>query len=213
MMTNEFFIAVWQTLLMIIIAGGIATFIGIPAGILLFISRPGNISPRPLLYKILSLLINALRSIPFIILLVAIIPFTRWIVGTSIGTAAAIVPLALCAFPFVARVVENALAEVPIGLIETAHAMGATRFQIIWKILLPEARSAIIRSITLMLITLVGYSAMAGAVGGGGLGNLAINYGYDRFQPGVMLITVCALIILVQLLQWLGDSLVKISTK
>jgi len=142
-------------------------------------------------------------------LLVAITPLTRLIVGTSIGTTAAMVPLAISAIPFFARLVESAIAEVPVGLVEAALAMGASTAQIVRKVLIPEARSTIVRAITLTLITLVGYSAMAGAIGGGGLGNLAIMYGYERFEVRVMLMTVLILIMMVQLFQWLGDKIAK----
>ena len=149
------------------------------------------------------------RSIPFIILLVAITPFTRLIIGTSIGTTAAMVPLAVSAIPFFARLVESAMNEVSYGLIEAGLAMGATVFQIVYKILIPESRATIIRGITLMLITLVGYSAMAGAIGGGGLGNVAITYGYERFEINIMIATVVILIVMVQLIQWCGDYIAR----
>lgn len=160
-----------------------------------------------LFYLILSAVINALRSIPFIILLIAIIPLTRFIVGTSIGTTAAIVPLAIGAIPFVARIVENSLMSVNAGLIEAGQAMGASNFQIIWKILLPEASALITQGVTVVVIALVGYSAMAGVVGGGGLGDLAIRYGYERFQTNVMIATIIILVIMVQIIQFLGDQL------
>jgi D-methionine transport system permease protein len=161
------------------------------------------------LHSALSFVVNMVRSIPFIILLVAITPFTRLVVGTSIGTTAAMVPLAISAIPFFARLVESAISEIPAGLIEAALAMGASVFQIVKKVLIPEARASIIRGITLMLITLVGYSAMAGAIGGGGLGNLAIMYGYERFEIRIMVLTVLVLIIMVQLFQWCGDRIAK----
>lgn len=159
--------------------------------------------------KILSALINIFRSIPFIILLVAIIPFTRLIVGTSIGINAAIVPLTVGATPFFARLVDNILQSLPLGLIETGYSMGANTRQIILHIILPEAQSGLIHSITVTAITLINYSAMAGAVGAGGLGTLAINYGYQRFNAGIMIATVIVLIILVQLIQMVGDYLAK----
>lgn len=157
----------------------------------------------------MGLIVDVLRAIPFIILLIAIIPLTRLLVGTSIGTFAAIVPLSIGAIPFVARIVENALAHVNDGLIEAGQAMGATHWQLIYKILLPEAGPAIIRGLTVTLISLVGYSAMAGAVGGGGLGSLAINYGYQRFDFTVLLTTIVILIVLVYGIRWLGDRLVR----
>ena len=148
-----------------------------------------------------------MRSIPFIILMVAIIPLTRWIVGTSIGTIAAIVPLSLCAIPFFARLTETALQEVPASLIEASQAMGASNWQIIWHVLIPEGLPTLVRGITLTAVTLVGYSAMAGAIGGGGLGDLAIRYGYQRFEAGLMVATIVVLIVLVQLMQYIGDTL------
>ena len=199
--------SLWQTLAMIGIAGGASIVIGLPLGILLYVTRPGGMLSASKLYAVLSFVVNILRSVPFIILLVAIIPFTRWVTGTSIGTLAASVPLAISAFPFVARVVESACEELHSGLVEAAQSMGATPLQIIWHVLLSETLPGIVRGITLMLVTLVGYSAMAGAVGGGGLGSLAIEYGYDRFDVKVMIVTVIILILLVQLIQWLGDKL------
>ena len=154
-------------------------------------------------------LVNAVRSTPFIILLVAIIPFTRWITGSSIGTWAAVVPLTIAAAPFIARLVETALREVDSGLIEAAQAMGATTRQIVWKVLLPEALPGIVASITISLVALTGYSAMAGAIGGGGLGDLGIRYGYQRFLPDVMLAVVLVLIVFVQIIQSAGDWLVR----
>ncbi|CCD09222.1 DL-methionine transporter subunit; membrane component protein of ABC superfamily [Legionella pneumophila subsp. pneumophila] len=184
-----------------------AVLLGLPLGILLYSSS--RIKPNIKLNKILSALINIFRSIPFIILLVAIIPFTRLIVGTSIGINAAIVPLTVGATPFFARLVDNVLQSLPPGLIETGYSMGANTRQIILHIILPEAQSGLIHSITVTAITLINYSAMAGAVGAGGLGTLAINYGYQRFNAGIMIATVIVLIILVQLIQMVGDYLAK----
>lgn len=197
--------ATWQTIAMVSVSGIIAVLLGLPLGILLLTTRKHGLLANQFVNRILTLLVNTLRSIPFIILLVAIIPFTRLIVGTSIGTVAAMVPLTLSAAPFMARVVENALNEVPHGLIEAGLALGASPLQIILKILLPEALPGIIAGITLMLIALIGYAAMAGAVAGGGLGDFAIRYGYERFQTSTMVITVILLIILVQCVQSVGD--------
>jgi D-methionine transport system permease protein len=183
----------------------ITVIVGIPLGVVMRATERGYFWSRPMLNRIMSWVVNAIRSIPFIILMVAIIPFTRLVVGSSIGTVAAIVPLAVSAIPFLARIVESSLNEVPAGLLEAAQAMGATPIQTISRVLLPEAMPSIIRGITLTTIALVGYSAMAGAVGGGGLGDLAIRYGYDRFEIGVMLATIVVLIVLVQLLQAIGD--------
>ena len=197
--------ALWETFYMVLISGIVGSLFGIPLGLLLFTTRKNGILQHPRLNIIVSAITNAIRSIPFIILLVAIVPFTRFIVGTSIGTNAAIVPLVIGTIPFIGRIVENALEEVPHGLIEAAQAMGATPVQIMWKFLLPEALPTIINGLTVTSILLVSYSAMAGAVGGGGLGDLGIRYGYQRFDISIMIATVVILIILVQLLQWLGN--------
>lgn len=197
------------TLYMVIAASIIATLIGLPLGVLLYASQKGHIFEHPRLHQALAILVNMTRSIPFVILMIAVIPFTRLLVGTSIGTNAAIVPLSLAAMPFIARVVESALLEVNKGLIEAAIAMGATPSQIVRKVLLPEAMPGIINGLTLTVVSLIGYSAMAGAVGGGGLGDLAIRYGYQRFEIGVMLATIAIMIALVQLTQFCGDKLAK----
>jgi D-methionine transport system permease protein len=198
-----------QTLYMVSVASVIATAVGLPVGVLLYITRKGHIFEKPWLYQSLATIVNMTRSIPFIILMIAVIPVTRILVGTSIGTNAAIVPLSLSAMPFIARVVESALLEVSRGLIEAATAMGATPWQIIRKVLLPEAFPSIINGLTLTIISLIGYSAMAGAVGGGGLGDLAIRYGYQRFDLGVMISTIAVMIVLVQVIQLAGDWLAK----
>src|SRR3990167_7485616 len=179
-----------QTVEMVIISLFFAVLIGLPLGVFLFVTRHSQLFKKPILHSSLGFIVNVLRSIPFIILLVAITPITRFIVGTSIGTTAAMVPLALSAIPFFARLVESAISEVSVGLIEAALSMGASTFQIVRKVLIPEARSPIIKAVTLTLITLVGYSAMAGAIGGGGLGNVAIMYGYERFEIHIMIMTV-----------------------
>lgn len=199
----------WETIYMVGVAGIISIIGGVPLGVILLTTRKNSILQNKLTHWILASIVNIVRSIPFIILLVAIVPFTRLLVGTSIGTTAAMVPLALGAIPFVARIVESALAEVSSGLIEAGLAMGATPLQIIIKILLPEAMPAMINGITITLITLVGYSAMAGAVGGGGLGAVAINYGYQRYDVNIMIGTIIILIVLVYIIQWVGDWLSK----
>lgn len=201
--------ATLDTLYMVGISGLLSALLGVPLGVLLYVTRPGQILARPLLNQVLGVTTNVGRSVPFIILMVAIIPFTRLIVGTSIGTNAAIVPLTVAAIPFVARLVEGSLNEISPGLVEAAQSMGATPFQIITKVLLPEARGGIITGLTITVVTLVSYSAMAGAVGGGGLGDLGIRYGYNRFDPMVMLITVAILVVMVQGFQSLGDALVR----
>ena len=207
LMVSNLGIATAETLYMVIVSTFIAALFGLPLGTLLYSSE--HLKPAPKCHKILSMLLNAMRSIPFIILLVAIIPLTRLIVGTSIGMNAAIVPLSLGAIPFFARLVSNIYDSLPTGLIETGLSMGASTQQIIRYILVPEAKPALIQAITVTAIALVNYSAMAGTVGAGGLGTLAINYGYQRFDPIVMLSTVVVLIIMVQLIQMCGDALTK----
>lgn len=198
-----------QTLEMVFVSAFFAVLFGLPLGVFLFLTRNSQLFKRPLMHAVLGFSVNVLRSIPFIILLVAITPITRFIVGTSIGTIAAMVPLAISAIPFFARLVESALSEVPTGLIEASLAMGATVKQIVRKVLIPEARATIVRAITLTVITLVGYSAMAGAIGGGGLGNLAIMYGYERFEIHIMISTVVILVVMVQCFQWCGDWIAR----
>lgn len=203
----DLFKATAETLYMVAASTLLAILIGLPLGTLLYCSR--EIKPHPYLVRLLSGIINFCRSIPFIILLVAIIPLTRAMVGTSIGMHAAIVPLTLGAAPFFARLVDNAYQNLPQGLIETGFSMGANSWQMIYYILLPEALPAFIQGITVTAIALINYSAMAGTVGGGGLGDLAIRYGYQRFNVGIMVATVLILVVLVQLLQMLGDRLQK----
>jgi len=201
--------SLWQTIVMVFTSGFIGFAVGIPLGVLLHLSKKNGLLENTVLNKSLGVVVNIGRSIPFIILLVALIPITRFIVGSSIGTAAAIVPLTIGAIPFIARLVEGALLEVPSGLVEAAQAMGAKPIQIINKVLLPEALPGIINAATITLVTLVGYSAMAGTVGGGGLGDVGIRYGYQRFDATVMIITIVILVLLVQLIQSVGDYLVK----
>lgn len=202
--------ALGETLYMVALSAAIATVCGIPLGVILTITGPGHIKENAALHKALGSIVNALRSIPFIILMVAIIPLTRLIVGSSIGTTAAIVPLTISCTPFISRIIESSLLEVDPGVIEAAQSMGASPMQIIWKVLLPEAMHSIVLGITLAVISLIGSSAMAGALGGGGLGDLAIRYGYQRFQADTMIATVIVLIALVQVVQSIGN---KISSK
>ncbi len=180
---------------------------GLPLGVFLATSGKGELFAAPWVNRVLGIVVNATRSTPFIILVVAIIPFTRLIAGTSIGTNAAIVPLTVAATPFIARLIESAIREVDQGLIEAARAFGASPLQIVLKVLIPEALPAIVLGLTLALVSLVGFSAMVGAVGGGGLGDLGIRYGYQRFMPEMMLAVVVVLIVIVQALQSLGDRL------
>lgn len=181
--------------------------LGLPLGVILTLTDERGLAPHLVLNRVMGFIVNLARSLPFIILLVVIIPFTRALVGTSIGPTATIVPLTLAAVPFFARVVESTLREVPRGLIEAAQSMGSSNWQTVSKVLIPESLPGLILGIALTLISLVGYSAMAGAVGGGGLGDLAIRYGYQRYETEVMVVTVVLLLILVQGVQWLGDHL------
>ena len=201
--------ALGETVYMVVVSMIIATIIGVPLGVLLHTTSKGQILESLAVNRIVGAIVNAVRSIPFIILLVAIIPFTRLLVGSAIGTTAAMVPLVIAAIPFIGRQVETSLKEVPFGLVEAAQSMGATPAQIIWKVLLPESMASIVAQLTTVIISLVGESAMAGAVGGGGLGDLAIRYGYQRFRPEIMLATVVILIVLVQLVQFVGNTLAK----
>jgi len=203
------FDATRDTLWMTAAAGSIATLIGLPVGVLLAVTGRGELLPAPSFNRIAGVIVNITRSTPFIILVVAIIPFTRLVAGTTIGTNAAIVPLTVAAAPFIARIVEGAIREVDRGLIEAAEAMGASPFQIIRKVLVPEALPAITLGLTLAVVSLIGYSAMVGAVGGGGLGDLGIRYGYQRFLPEVMLAVVVVLVLLVQIVQTLGDRIAR----
>ena len=199
----------WETGYMVVASTVLASLIGIPLGIILTVTRNGHILPNAVINSVLGVTVNATRSTPFIILMVAIIPLTRMLVGSSIGTTAAIVPLTISAAPFIARVIESSLLEIDHGVIEAAQSMGASPMQIIYKVLLPESLHSIVLGITLTVIALIGYSAMAGVLGGGGLGDLAIRYGYQRFQPDVMIVTVVILILMVQLIQFIGDTLSK----
>lgn len=208
-MLELFATSLWETVLMVAISGLAGALLGVPLGIFLRLTDRGGVLENRAVNAVTGAIVNAVRSTPFIILLVAIIPFTRFVVGSSIGTAAAIVPLTISAIPFVARLVETALREVDSGLVEAAQAMGASTRQIVFKVLLPEALPGIVAGLTIMLVSLTGYSAMAGAIGGGGLGDLGIRYGYQRFLPDVMLAVVVILIVFVQLLQSLGDWAVR----
>ncbi|MCI5068895.1 methionine ABC transporter permease [Acidovorax sp.] len=208
-MLDLFASSLWETLIMVGISGIVGGLIGVPLGVFLRLTDHGGVLQNGPVNKFVGWLVNAVRSTPFIILLVAIIPLTRFITGSSIGTAAAVVPLTIAAAPFVARLVEAALREVDHGLVEAAQAMGATTSQIVWKVLLPEALPGIVAGLTITFVSLTGYSAMAGAIGGGGLGDLGIRYGYQRFLPEIMLAVVLVLIFFVQAVQSLGDWAVR----
>jgi D-methionine transport system permease protein len=201
--------ALGETLQMVSISALVAALAGVPLGVLLTVTDRGGVRDNLALNRTVGAIVNATRSTPFIILMVAIIPFTRFIVHTSIGTNAAIVPLSVAAIPFFGRLVQASLREVPEPVVEAASAMGASPLQIALFVLLPEALPSIVAAFTVTFVSLIGYSAMAGAVGGGGLGDLGIRYGYERFEPAVMLATVAVLIVLVQLVQMLGDRIAR----
>ncbi len=197
----------WNTIYMVFAAAFFALLIGLPLGIILAITDKGHIKENPHIYKILETLVNIGRSFPFAILMVALIPLTSLIVGTSLGTTASIVPLSVAAAPFIARLAETSLKEVDRHILEAAIVMGSNTWQIVSKVLLPEALPSLVSAVTLTIVNLIGYSAMAGLIGGGGLGQVAIQYGYNRFNTFIMVVTVILLIILVQLVQWAGGTL------
>ncbi len=199
----------WETLYMTIVSTAVSYVLGIPIGVILYITGEGGIKRNRAINLIVGTIVNILRSVPFLILLVAILPFTRAVVGTTIGSTATIVPLVVAAAPYVARMVESSLKEVDAGVIEAARAMGSSAFQMIFKVFLPEAKPSLLVGATISLATILGYSAMAGFVGGGGLGAIAINYGYYRYQSDVMLITVALLVVIVQIFQEGGLKLVS----
>lgn len=201
--------ATWQTLFMVTLAMVFGLLVGLPLAVALFVTAPHRLMANPWVHKPLSFLINTLRSLPYLILLVALLPVTRWLVGSSIGTLAASVPLGLAASVLIARVGQDAFQGVPKGLFEAALALGATRWQIITRVLIPEALPAFISGTLIVLINLIGFSAMAGAVGGGGLGDLAIRYGYQRYDVSTLLAVTAILIVMVQTLQSIGETLVR----
>lgn len=201
--------ALLDTLLMVGVASALALMLGLPIAVILVVSGRGDLFPNPGINRILGWVVNLFRSIPFLILMVALIPFTRWIVGTTYGVWAAVVPLTLAATPFFARIAEVSLREVDKGLTEAAQAMGFHRWHIVWHVLLPEARLGIVSGFTITLVTMINASAMAGAIGAGGLGDLAYRYGYQRFDMQVMFIVIVVLVALVTLLQFFGDKLAR----
>lgn len=202
-----------ETLYMALTSTVLAYLLGLPLGVLLVITAPDHIAPRPLFRRLLGISINALRSAPFIILMMALVPLTRRIVGTGIGSTAAIVPLVVAATPFIARMVETSLTEIPFGTVEAALVMGATPVQIVWKVLLPEAKPSLILGAAVSSISIIGYTTMAGAIGGGGLGNLAIQYGYNRSRGDITWLTLALLIVVVQLIQYGGNLLASRADK
>lgn len=204
---------IWETLYMVFASSAISYLIGIPLGIVLVVTDQDGIYPIPLLQKVLGIVINLLRSVPFMILLIMVLPLTRMIVGTTLGAKAVVPPLVIAAAPYIARMVESSFKEVDAGVIEAAKSMGASTGQIIWKVLLPEAKPSLLVGAAISITTILGYSAMAGFVGGGGLGTIAINYGYYRYQTDMMLVTVAILVIIVQIIQEVGMKLARISDK
>ena len=200
----------WQTIVMVFLSTIFSMILGLPIGVLLHVTsseEQGGIIPHPVFYNVLSRIVNILRSFPFIIRMIVLMPLSRIIIGTSIGTMATVIPLSIAAAPFVARIIESALKEVDPGVVQAAKAMGSTNWQIILKVLIPEAMPSLASGVTLTIINLIGYSAMAGAIGGGGLGDLAIRYGYQRFNPAYMVCAVVVIIIMVELIQFIGDKI------
>lgn len=202
-----------ETLYMVLASSALAYVLGLPLGLLLVVTDKNGIRPAPVFNRVLGICVNIVRSVPFIILLIAVIPFTRLVVGTSIGSTATVVPLVLAAAPFVARMVESSIKEVDHGVVEAAQSMGASVPQIVFKVLLPEARPSLIVGGAIAVVTIIGYTAMAGFVAGGGLGDIAIRYGYYRYEYPIMVVTVALIVIIVQLLQELGMKLAKLGDK
>ena len=210
MLSVEFWTnALWETLYMVAVSTVVSYAIGLPLGLLLVVSDKNGIRPIPVLNTVLGVIVNILRSIPFLILGVMISPLTRAITGSSIGTAAMIVPLTVAAAPYVARMVESSIKEVPFGVIEAAQSMGASPWQIVWKVLVPEAKPSLMVGAAISVVTILGYSAMSGFIGGGGLGTVAVNYGYNRYNFEIMLIAVVIIVVVVQLFQEIGLRLAK----
>ena len=211
---TEFPLALWETVYVTVLATAFALLIGLPLGILLVAGERNGVLPIPSwLLHIINIVINLLRSVPFLILMIMVIPLTRAIVGTSVGTVASIVPLVIASFPFVSRLVESSLREINPNIIETAQSMGATPLQIIVKVMIPESIPSLLSNITIAITTILGYSAMSGIIGGGGLGKIAINYGYYRYKDLVMILAVILLIVLVQIFQTVGTKLATKSDK
>ena len=210
MLSVEFWAnALWETLYMVAVSTVVSYAIGLPLGLLLVVSDKNGIRPIPVLNAVLGVIVNILRSIPFLILGVMISPLTRAITGSSIGTAAMVVPLTVAAAPYVARMVESSIKEVPFGVIEAAQSMGASPWQIVWKVLVPEAKPSLMVGAAISVVTILGYSAMSGFIGGGGLGTVAVNYGYNRYNFEIMLIAVVIIVVVVQLFQEIGLRLAK----
>ena len=211
---NDFPLAIWETIYVTLLSTLFAIIIGLPLGVLLVAGEKGGVLPLPkALMKVLNVIINLLRSVPFLILMILVFPLTRLIVGTAVGTVASIVPLVIASFPFVARLVESSLREVNPNIIEAAQSMGASPMQIIIKVMIPESVPSLLSNFTIAITTILGYSAMSGIIGGGGLGKIAINYGYYRYDTVTMLVTVALMVVIVQLIQSGGTSTVKHTDK
>ena len=209
-MINLVLQSTWQTVIMVFLSTIFSLILGFPIGVLLHVTgseEHGGIIPHPVFCSIISRIVNILRSFPFLILMIVLMPLSRLIIGTSIGTMATVIPLSIAAAPFVARVIETSLKEVDPGVVQAAKAMGSSNWQIIRKVLIPEALPSLVSGVTLTIINLIGYSAMAGAIGGGGLGDLAIRYGYQRFRPSYMVAAVIIIIVMVELIQFIGDRI------
>lgn len=203
----------WETIVMVFFSTLFAVLLGFPLGIFLFVTSPRGIAPKIVPYQLISRIVNTLRSFPFVILMIVMFPLSRVVLGTAIGTEATIIPLSVAAAPFIARLTETALNEVDKGVIQAAVAMGASKRQVVRKVMIPEALPSIISGVTLTIITLIGYSAMAGAIGGGGLGDLAIRYGYQRFRTDVMTESVIIIIVMVEVIQFLGNKAATLVAK
>ncbi len=203
----------WETIVMVFFSTLFAVLLGFPLGIFLFVTSPRGIAPKIVPYQLISRIVNTLRSFPFVILMIVMFPLSRVVLGTAIGTEATIIPLSVAAAPFIARLTETALNEVDKGVIQAAVAMGASKRQVVRKVMIPEALPSIISGVTLTIITLIGYSAMAGAIGGGGLGDLAIRYGYQRFRTDVMIESVIIIIVMVEVIQFLGNKAATLVAK
>ncbi len=213
-LVNEFPFAIWETIYSTVLATLFAIILGLPLGVLLVTGEQKGIRPLPApLMRFLNVVINLLRSVPFIILMVLVIPLTRAIVGTSVGTVASIVPLTVAAFPFIARLVESSLREINPNIVEAAQSMGASPWQIVTRVMLPESVPSLITNFTLAITTIMGYTAMSGAVGGGGLGKLALDYGYRRYTPSILIVAVIVLVVITQMMQTFGTWLARKSDK
>lgn len=205
----EMQLALWQTFYMVAVSVTIGVILGTLVGTLLYITRPGSLLKMPATNAVLNVFVNIFRSIPFLLLTIAIIPFTRLVVGTAIGTTAAIVPMTISCIPYFARLIESTLLEVNRGVIEAAESMGANRFQLVWKILYSEARAGFANNITILTVSFISYSTIVGIVGGGGIGDFAIRYGYNRYDTEIMMITIVLIIVIVQVIQSVGNIIVK----